>query len=433
MTYSQLFNMNKHINMALFHIRKRPLTFFIIFSIICLGVSLQFVALGKEQPESVHFWNFQAIDTMKYSRDLAREKLKDSTFDVVIEQQIKQIADTGATHVAIATPYDEEFLPFLKRWVKYARQYNLKIWFRGNFSGWERWFEYDKIDRAKHMELTKQFILNNPSLFVFVDKFSACPECENGGPGDPRLNGDSSGHKTFLIEEYKTTKAAFKTLGVKVESNYNSMNGDVAKIIMDRATTKQLDNLVVIDHYVKDPEKLSQDITNYARQSGGKVILGEFGAPIPDIHGDFSQIEQKEWLEKTLQILSTNDQLIGLSYWTNTGGSTQLWEQSGVRRAAVDSLAAAYNPYTIKGVVVNVFNKKIIPVRIFSDDGKVTTASGEFSVPSFTKNKLVRIQADGYKPETIELSGTNKVVLRSLTPGLVEKILYFLTHFSVSK
>lgn len=419
--------------MALFHLRKRPLTFFILFSILCLGVSLQFVALGKEQADKVRFWNFQAIDTMKYSRDLAREKLNDSTFDVVIEQQIKQIADTGATHVAIATPYDEEFLPFLKRWVKYARQYNLKVWFRGNFSGWEQWFEYSKIDRSKHMELTKQFILNNPSLFADGDKFSACPECENGGPGDPRLNGDASGHKAFLIEEYKTTKSAFRTIRKKVESNYNSMNGDVAKIIMDRSTTQQLDNLVVIDHYVKEPEKLSHDITNYARQSGGKVILGEFGAPIPDIHGNFSQIEQKEWLSKTLEILSTNEQLIGLSYWTNTGGSTQLWEQSGDKRAAVEALTTAYNPFTIKGVIVNVFNKKINPIRIFSNDGKVTTVSGEFSLPSLTNTKLVRIQADGYKPETIELKETNRVVLRSLTPGFVERILYFLTHFPISK
>ena len=49
---------------------------------------------------------------MKYSRDLSREKLKDPSFDVVIDKQVKAIAETGATHVAISTPYDEEFCQY---------------------------------------------------------------------------------------------------------------------------------------------------------------------------------------------------------------------------------------------------------------------------------------------------------------------------------
>src|SRR3990167_8157982 len=67
------------------------------------------------------FFQVQSIDTMKYSRDVAREKLKDFSYDKEIETQVKNIAETGASHVAIATPYDDEFLPFLRRWVKAAR------------------------------------------------------------------------------------------------------------------------------------------------------------------------------------------------------------------------------------------------------------------------------------------------------------------------
>ena len=97
------------------------------------------------------FWEVQSIDTMKYSRDLSREKLKDPSFDTVIDRQVKAIAETGATHVAISTPYDEEFLPILKRWASAARNYNLKIWFRGNWSGWEKWFDYKSISREEHI------------------------------------------------------------------------------------------------------------------------------------------------------------------------------------------------------------------------------------------------------------------------------------------
>ena len=134
------------------------------------------------------FFQVQSIDTMKYSRDTAREKLKDVKFDEVIDAQIKNIAATGATHVSLGTPYDEEFLPFLKRWVAAARKYGLKVWFRGNWSGWENWFDYPKFKDGKvHSEKTKKFILENSNLFEDGDVFTACPECENGGPGDPRI------------------------------------------------------------------------------------------------------------------------------------------------------------------------------------------------------------------------------------------------------
>ena len=83
---------------------------------------------------------------MKYSRDLAREKLDDPSFDKIIDKQMADISATGANYVAIGTPYDAEFIPMLKRWVASARKHNLHVWFRGNFSGWEEWFDYPKID-----------------------------------------------------------------------------------------------------------------------------------------------------------------------------------------------------------------------------------------------------------------------------------------------
>ena len=97
-------------------------------------------------PQNTHaqtpYWEIQSIDTMKYSRDMARERNKDMVFEKIIESVVEKIASTGATHVAIGTPYDEEFLPFLQTWVIAARKENLNVWFRGNFSGWEGWFDY---------------------------------------------------------------------------------------------------------------------------------------------------------------------------------------------------------------------------------------------------------------------------------------------------
>lgn len=289
-----------------------------------------------------HIMEFKSIDTMKYSRDISREKLNDSLFDQVIETQVKNIADTGATHVAIATPYDEEFLPILKRWVSSARKYNLHVWFRGNWSGWEKWFGYDKIDRSTHIEMTKAFILANQDLFEDGDVFSGCPECENGGPGDPRKTGDVEGHRKFLIDEYQVTKTVFSQIGKKVASNYNSMNADVARAVMDKETTRALDGLVVIDHYVSSPENLASDIRDISRQTGGRVVLGEFGVPILDLNGAMTEQEQASWLEKAFSLLIQMDEVAGVNYWVNVGGSTQLWDYTGKPREAVSVITAYY-------------------------------------------------------------------------------------------
>ena len=58
---------------------------------------------------------------------------------------------------------------------------------------------------------------------------------------------------------------------------------------------------VVIDHYIKNPVQVSEDARFIANQSGGKVVLGELGAPIPDIHGDMTEEAQSEWIEEALE------------------------------------------------------------------------------------------------------------------------------------
>jgi hypothetical protein len=126
------------------------------------------------QASSKLLWNIQSVDTMKFSRDLAREKLNDKAFEATIATQVKQIADTGATHVAVGTPYEEEFVPFLAKWVEAARQNNIKVWFRGNLAGWEGWFSYPKISTNEHTAEVVSFISKHPELFSDGDIFTLC-------------------------------------------------------------------------------------------------------------------------------------------------------------------------------------------------------------------------------------------------------------------
>lgn len=295
------------------------------------------------RPSPVPHWSVRSIDTMKYSRDLAREKLDDPSFDDVINRQAKDIASTGASHVAIATPYDPEFIPFLSRWVEAARDNNLKVWFRGNASGWEKWFGYKRISREEHQEIILNFIKNNGELFESGDIFTPCPECENGGEGDPRKIGGVEGYRQFLIDEYNASREAFRSIGKNVQVGYFSMNFDVAKLVMDRPTTAALGGVVAIDHYVKSHDKLRRDLDEIVESSGGKIYLGEWGAPIPDIHGKISGEEQAAWIKAAFEVFKANNNVIGLNYWVNVGGSTEIWNSRGEASASIPVITEYYS------------------------------------------------------------------------------------------
>ena len=287
-------------------------------------------------------WQIESIDTMKFSRDTSRQYLTDPNFNTEAEKQMGAIASTGANYVAIDTPYDDEFLPVLQVWVRIAREHRLHVWFRGNFSGWEGWFGYDQIDKQTHTDKTKQFILNNSSLFENGDIFTSCPECENGANLKTGIYSDVVAYRKFLISEYKTEGDAFIQINKKVKYGYFSMNADVAQAVMDKPTTHALGEIVVIDHYVRTPEGLANEVASIAQQSGGSVVLGEFGAPIPDINGLMTENQQRDWLGSSLQLLSGVNSLIGLNYWVNKGGSTALWRDDGSAKPAVDVLKRYY-------------------------------------------------------------------------------------------
>lgn len=295
------------------------------------------------RPSPVPYWSVRSIDTMKYSRDIAREKADDSSFDDVIERQVADIAGTGASHVAIATPYDPEFVPFLTRWVDAAREHNLKVWFRGNASGWEHWFGYKRTSRDEHKQVILDFIKDNGDLFESGDIFTPCPECENGGEGDPRIVGGVDGYRQFLIDEYNASREAFRAIGKNVEVGYFSMNFDVAKLVMDKPTTAALGGVVAIDHYVRSHDKLRRDLIEIAESSGGKIYLGEWGAPIPDIHGKISGDEQAAWIKDALEVFKADKNVIGLNYWVNVGGSTEIWNARGVATPAVPVITEYYS------------------------------------------------------------------------------------------
>lgn len=393
--------------------------------LVCL-ISISSNNSNSSKYSDARFWDIQSIDTVKYSRDIAREKENDTSFDQTIDTQVRLISETGATHISIGTPYDEEFIPFIKRWVAAARRYDLNVWFRGNFSGWERWFGYDSISREEHIELTKNFILSNSDLFEEGDIFTSCPECENGGAGDPRRTRDIVGHRKFLIEEYKVSNDSFRKIGKNVRSNFFPMNGDVANLIMDKETTKALGGIVVVDHYVGNTQKLADDIVNLAEKSGGKVVLGEFGAPIPDIHGDLNEDEQAAWVGSAFDQLHNLDELVGVNYWAAYGSSTKLWEKDDTPRKVVEVITNYYSPKSISAVVTNEIGQPI-PGAIVTAESRIamTGSDGRFSLPVINSGPSLVVTADGYGNIVSQTEG--KIVLKKNSENFfyrVRKIIH---------
>ncbi len=410
---------------------------FVFSAAVIIALFLFFVRLGtlntpRAETANAPWWTVQSIDTMKYSRDMAAVKLNDSSFDTTINQQVAEIAGTGANYVAIATPYDEQFVPFLKRWVTAARKYGLKVWFRGNFSGWEKWFDYQPIDRSKHLELMRAFITNHSDLFSDGDIFTPCPECENGGPGDPRLTGDVVGFRLFLISEHRAADAAFAAIGKKVSTDYASMNRDVANLVMDKATTRAMGGIVGIDHYVETPEKLLSDIRGLAAQSGGKIFLGEFGVPIPDINGDMTGADQANWIKQALQLLVSEKEVVGVNYWVGTGGSTELWLDDGTALPAVAIIRSFFSSPFIHGTVVNDFDQPIANAEVFTLKKSVRSDSiGNFSLPVLSTDAVFMVRSDLYADRTIRIENNLqnvKIIMQNSFNNPLKSILAFIKN-----
>lgn len=402
--------------------------FYLILFCFLLGIILSLVVKMQsttyESRETLNrFWLVQSIDTMKFSRDLALIKANDPEFDKIIDLQIQNIANTGATHVAIATPYDEQFFPFLLRWVTIARKHNLSVWFRGNLAGWEGWFNTDKINREQHVKLVENFILKHPNVFQDGDLFTSCHECENGGPGDPRINGDVVDYRKFLILEYETTKKAFQKINKKVPSNFFSMNLDVAKLIMDKSTTTQLGSIITIDHYTSSPDQLAQDIHTLAKTTGGKIILGEFGVPIPDINGVMTENEQASWIEQALTKLHTSNDLIGLNYWTSVGGSTEIWTENAEEKSGVKILTRFFRPNVIKLSFVNALQEPLPYVLIATSNNKLfqSNESGTINFPYISTPPTIAASLTGYSSQEVTLTNANNysIMLANTNPNLL--------------
>lgn len=357
----------------------------------------------SQKKSDITWWDVESIDTMKSSRDLAKEKLNEASYDHEIDAQVANIKQTGANFIGIDTPLDEEFYPFLKRWVNASRNNNLHIWFRGNFSSWEGWFNKPKnMTFKEHIQKSHQFITSHPELFLDGDSFTSCPECENGAGGDPR-SGNLDAYRNFLVSEIQSNNEAFDSINKKVNTNWLSMNKDVASLVMDKNTLLATGGILVIDHYVKDPLTLNEDIKELGEKTGAKIILGEFGAPIDGLTDNLTEQEQAQWLKQALDSLATNKYLIGLNYWVNKGGSTALWEDDNQPRVGQGIVKKYYQPREFSGVVKDQSGSLLDDVYVSTNKRTTRTKNGQFRILSID-DRLITFYSQGYLKKEVSFT-----------------------------
>lgn len=365
------------------------------------------------------FWLVQSIDTMKYSRDPSREPgIKEK-----IPEFVEKVASLHPTHIVVATPYNDEFLPVLTTWVSEARKRNLKIWYRGNWSEWEGWFGYERFTNFQDHHLkTYEFIINNPYLFEDGDIFTPVPEAENGGPGDPR--GDAvkaEAFRNFLIESYNNCEKAKEVIQRNFICGYFSVNGDIAKEIFTKDMVKKTGNVVVIDHFVKTSDKLVNDILHLNQKYQAPIVLGEYGTPIPDIHGNMTEQQQASLIQENLaKVVSLGSVVQGINYWTAFGGSTRLFEESTFEpRKATDTVRSFYKPPKLQGIVTDQYGNRVSGVVISVLDGAVQTTTdkvGKYTLP--LPGTLVAVTVSGgdeYQEYSFETGTDKELQIKNIT------------------
>lgn len=379
---------------------------------------------------------YQCIDTMKVSRDKARSLAADPQKETIIRNQVQTIASLGANCIAIGTPYDEEFLPTLRLWVKEARNARLHIWFRGNWSAWEGWFDREKKQTTEeHINQTVFFILMHPELFSDGDIFSPNVEPENGAPFSP-IDTDEKKHdfKNYLIKEQLEVKRAFTLIKKSVITSWVSLSGGVAKSALDDKTIAALNYTVTLDHYVKSPEGIAEYIAYFNNQYHTRLVFGEFGAPIPDINGEMSNQEQASFVKKLFTELFTYRDLIdGVNYWTLSESSTALLDDDGTAKPVVDVIKEYYMPGSIEIAATDVKGKPLEGVTVTTQDKTIALKTDKLGktqmiVPQGTY-QITLINKQGVKLRTVVTVKEKEQAIASARFGNKTSLFFTIRNF----
>ncbi|HOX41013.1 MAG TPA: hypothetical protein PK263_02370, partial [bacterium] len=272
-------------------------------------------------------WKIKSIDTQIIS------KCWNNVPQDSINKQVQMLKDLGVNYIAIGTPYDRP--AEMEKWTTAIHNAGLKVWFRSHWLNWEGDEGQPKnMTAEQYLAKTKQFIIDNPTLFKAGDSFTVNVEAENAGVGADKPFADWAAYRAFLVQEIDLSNQAFSQIGLggKIATNWLSMNGWIIENALDQTTVSKM-GLITPDHYspqgngtgeissTKIASDMSADLDRFYAKWKVPIMIGEWGY---NINGDVSDQMQKEVVEKVYQVFAGKSYIYGVSYWDHMGNQTKI-------------------------------------------------------------------------------------------------------------
>ncbi|MDO8658361.1 MAG: glycosyl hydrolase, partial [Candidatus Levybacteria bacterium] len=157
-----------------------------------------------------------------------------------------------------------------------------------------------------------------------------------------------------------------------------------AKDVLDQKTFNTLDNVVSIDHYVSDPQNMADYVDYFSQKYHTKVLVSEFGAPIPDLNGSMTEKEQADFVNVVFENLyKKSDNVIGVNYYVLSNGTTALLNDNYTPRQAFDIVTNYFTPAVVQGTVINTLGDPVKEVIVKTEKGyskTKTDSQGHYSL-----------------------------------------------------
>ena len=116
--------------------------------------------------------------------------------------------------------------------------------------------------------------------------------------------------------------------------------------------------------------------------------LGEFGAPIPDIHGIMSESEQAEWIDQALKKLIQTQDVVAINYWTAMASTTELWNNDYSPRQAVSALTKYFEPINLTGTIKDEKGQSLKEITIKGKEKTLVVTDDTYAIPVLDKESI---------------------------------------------
>ena len=294
-------------------------------------------------------WTVKSIDIMSRTKDTMRGQLSTGNMATICNN----IAQLGATHIAVACPLDEPAdypdpkptAGYLTNWVAAIRNAGLKVFFRNMWINFEAIYDAPKktptsdpaialgaaatvlngTDTTSYLYKTWNYIKTHGSLFAAGDIWGPSPEPESQGIGAGQSDMFSSYAVMgqWLVDNKTVADDAFtNTLGYsagQIITGMTSINGGTVQLDQINDTYWSQIGRCSIDHYIGYPVYSSDLETIYAN-AGVDLYINEWG-PTAGYGGSLNDGFRADDINKMYRLFSSKSYIKGVNYWQAVSGS----------------------------------------------------------------------------------------------------------------